>query len=282
MDLSCIIVTYNQSDRLVKCLQSIRETVSLPEYEVRVVNNDRRESLHEIESRFPGIHIVTNPSNIGFARANNQAAKSARGETLLFLNPDTLLHPGAVEAMMRYLEAHPETGILAPKVLDPDGAVQASCRRFPDLWTGLFNRYSFLSRLFPRNRFTRRYLMQDFDHNETREVDWVSGCCMMIPRNVFFELGGFDEHYFLFNEDVDLCRTAWNAGYRVVYHPTAAVTHEIGASGGKLPPMVIVKRHRGMAHYWKKHMRPNALSAALIELMLAVRCGAQLLFNWLK
>jgi len=282
MDLSCIIVTYKQGDRLGKCVQALYDAAPRADIEICIVNNDRRESLETLQAEYPGIRIVTNPSNAGFARANNQAARQARGEVLLFLNPDAVLHPGSIPRMMQHLREHPDIGILAPRVLNPDGTVQASCRRFPNLWTGLFNRYSLPSRLFPNNRFTREYLLQDFDHNTTRDVDWVSGCCMMMPRKVFFELGGFDETYFLFNEDVDLCRTAWQAGYRVVYHPEAGVTHEIGSSHAKLPAKVIVKRHRGMVHYWRKHMRPHPVTGGLVEIMVTLRCGAQLVRNWWK
>lgn len=277
MDLTFVIVTYNHGDCLDKCVQSIYDTTTNARFEIRVVNNERRDGLREFQTRFSDVRVTTNAKNVGFARACNQAAREARGGLLVFLNPDTVLHAGAVDALRGLLESHPDIGIAAPKVLNADGTVQASCRRFPRLATGLFNRRSLLSRWFPQNRFTREYLMLDFDHAATRDVDWVSGCCIMISHARLRELGGFDERYFLFNEDVDLCRTAWQAGYRVVYHPEAVVTHETGASNRSLPAMVIVKRHRGMAYYWKKHMRPNPVAYGLVGLLIGLRCLTQLI-----
>ncbi|MGP0630167.1 glycosyltransferase family 2 protein [Nitrospina sp. 32_T5] len=277
MDLTFIIVTYNHGDCLDKCLQSIQDSVKDAHHEVLVVNNARQDRLDDFETRFPNVRVTTNRKNIGFARACNQAAREARGGLLVFLNPDARLHEGAVDALRNQLESDPGIGIVGPKVLNPDGTVQASCRRFPRLWTGLFHRRSLLSLWFPGNRFTREYLMLDFDHATTRDVDWVSGCCMMIARDRFRELGGFDERYFLFHEDVDLCRTAWQAGYRVVYHPEAVVTHDIGAGNRNLPALVIVRRHRGMAHYWKKHMRPNPVVYGLVSMAIGLRCLLQLM-----
>ncbi|CAI2716993.1 glycosyltransferase family 2 protein [Nitrospina watsonii] len=282
MILTFIILTYNHGHCLGKCVQSIQDTVDCAPFEIRVVNNARHENLGEFQNRFSDIRVTTNPRNVGFACASNQAAREATGDTLVFLNPDTVVHAGAMAALARHLKTHPDIGLVAPKVLNPDGSIQASCRRFPRLWTGLFNRRSLLSRGFPGNRFTRDYLMQDFDHNETRDVDWVSGCCMMMSRQLFLELGGFDEHYFLFSEDVDLCQIIWKSGRRVVYHPEAVITHDIGSSNRRLPAMVIVKRHRGMIHYWNKHMRPNPIAGGLIGLLIGLRCLAQLILNGWK
>ena len=133
---------------------------------------------------------------MGFARANNQGAKVASGDFLLFINPDTIVAEGAIESMQDYIRSDSSIGIIGPKVLNSDQTIQYSCRKFPTILSGLFNRYSLMTRLFPNNRYSRDYLMLDYDHNSIRSVDWISGCCMMTPVSVFKRVNGFDENYF--------------------------------------------------------------------------------------
>ncbi|MFQ5450715.1 MAG: glycosyltransferase family 2 protein [Nitrospinaceae bacterium] len=283
MDLSFIIVNYRNSDTLPDCLDSIYQTARGIDFEVIVIDNNSGDAgLEKVEERFPRARFIKNPANAGFAKANNQAAGLSRGDVLLFLNPDARLTDEAVTGMWAHLRSHPGIGVLGPKVLNPDGNLQYSCRRFPTLWTGLFNRYSLGSRLFPGNRFTSRYLMTDFDHEKTREVDWLSGCCMMIPRKIFREVGGFDEHYFLFNEDVDLCQTLKQQGYRVIYFPHARVFHHIGSSRGKTDTQIIIKRHRGMRYYYRKFGNGNLVFRGLVDSLIALRCLSQIFLNWFR
>ena len=283
MDLSIIIVNYKTSGPLKDCLASIYRTLDGLKFEVLVIDNHSRDKgLAALEKLFPQVRFIKNPCNEGFAKANNRAAELSKGTTLLFLNPDTRLTEGAVASMHTHLLATPKIGVLGPKVLNPDGSLQYSCRSFPTLWTGLFNRYSLLSRLFPNNQFTRRYLMTDFDHKETRQVDWVSGCCLMMRSPTFKSVGGFDEHYFLFNEDVDLCRTLKDHNYKVVYFPDARVFHDITSSNRKVPFRIILKRHRGMSYYFKKHHGGNPVFQTLVHTMVAARRFSHLLINMFR
>lgn len=283
MNLSHIIVNYHNSGVLKQCLESIYSTVHNLEYEIIVVDNSCGDKgLPALKAGFPEVKFIENPENVGFAKANNQAARVARGEVLLFLNPDIVLTDGAVNNMIAGLRSDPSIAILGPKVLNVDGSLQYSCRSFPTFWTGLFNRYSIMTRFFPNNRFTTRYLMADFDHNSVKEVDWLSGCCMMTSRKMFFKIGLFDENYFLFNEDVDLCRSAKTSGYKVVYYPVAGVYHHITSSNRKLQPVIIIKRHLGMIYYYKKHHGDNIFPRVFINLSIALRCLLQLLINFFK
>jgi len=283
MDLSIIIVNYKNSSSLKKCLSSIYQTLDNLEFEVLVIdNNSFDKKLEALEIEFPQVKFIRNKTNVGFAKANNRAAEFSKSATLLFLNPDTQLTDSAIASMYAHLIKNPNIGVLGPKVLNNDGSLQYSCRSFPTLWTGLFNRYSILSRLFPGNRFTKRYLMTDYDHQETRNVDWVSGCCMMIRSSTFKTVGGFDEHYFIFNEDVDLCKGLQDQGYRVVYFPHARVFHDISSSNRKVPFFITLKRHQGMSYYYQKHHSGNPLFQCLIQAMVAVRCMSQLFINLFK
>ena len=283
MELSFIIVNSHNSSTLVDCLESIFTTPRGIEFEVIVVDNSPEdEDMKKVEGKFPQARFLKNAENLGFAVGNNQGFENSRGETIMFLNPDAVLIEEISLDMLNHLKAHPDIGILAPKVLDPNGTLQYSCRHFPTVWTGLFNRYSLLSRLFPHNRFSAHYLMTDFDHNQTREVDWVSGCCIMISRGKFLQVGKFDENYFLFNEDIDLCRLIKSFGYPIIYYPHAKVYHYITASDGKTAPQAIIKRHKGMSYYFKKHHSENVLTQIMVNAMISLRCLSQLFLNLFK
>jgi GT2 family glycosyltransferase len=283
VDLSCIIVNYKNSDPLKDCLASLYQTIQGIEFEVIIVDNSENDlGLQPLKELYSNAQFISNSSNVGFSKANNQAAKIAQGNILLFLNPDTFLPDQSINSMYRYFLSHTETGALGPKVVNPDGSMQYSCRRYPTLWTGLFNRYSILSQLFPENRFTSQYLMRDFDHNEIRQVDWLSGCCLMVSKIAFEISHGFDENYFLFNEDVDLCLTINQVGKEVIYFPEATVIHQISTSNSKTTARVIIQRHLGMMYYFKKHHEKNLLTRGIVIFFISLRGFTQLLINFLK
>ena len=283
MDLSCIIVNYNNSQPLQSCLESIFKTIRGIDFEVIVVDNSENDpGMQVLKNLFSEVQFIFNSSNVGFSKANNQAALVAQGDALIFINPDTILSDKAINSMHNYLVSHSAAGALGPKVVDPDGSLQYSCRRYPTLWTGLFNRYSILSRLFPKNHFTSQYLMLDFNHNDIVPVDWLSGCCLMAPKKVFEQIGGFDENYFLFNEDVDLCRMINKIGKEVIYFPKATVHHHVSTSNSKTSARVIMKRHLGMMHYFKKHHRGNFLFRGTINFFILMRGITQLIANLIK
>ena len=283
MDLSIIIVNFHNSHTLGKCLDSIPQGVQNIDYEILLVNNSPRdEGLPNAVKDHPSVQRIENRINLGFAKANNQAFDLSKGKTILLLNPDTVLTDNSINNMLNYLHQNAEIGLLGAKLLDPDGNLQYSCRRFPTLWTGLFNRYSIMTKLFPENPFTRQYLLLDFDHNSAREVDWVSGSCMMISRELFLSIGKFDENYFLFNEDVDLCHRVKQAGKQVVYFPDAQVFHHVSSSNSKLAARTIIHRHQGMVHYYQKNCRPSAWALFVIKSLVTLRCMLHLVLNSFK
>jgi N-acetylglucosaminyl-diphospho-decaprenol L-rhamnosyltransferase len=169
--------------------------------------------------------------------------------------------------------------VLGPKLLGTDGSIQLSCRRFPGFTTALFGRYSLGTRLFPWNPLSRRYLMTDFDHGSIAEVDWVSGACMILPRRALDAIGLMDEGYFMYSEDVDLCRRAHRAGYKVVYFPEVAVLHHIGGSTATAPARSIIERHRSMWRYYTKWVRRNPLLDAVTVIAVVGRCAILLGLN---
>jgi GT2 family glycosyltransferase len=233
--------------------------------------------LRRLAQDAPRLELVCNPRNAGFAAACNQGMRLARESRILLLNPDAVLQAGALAALAEGFDRYPQAGILGLKVYDWDGAtVQLSCRSFPDHRTALFHRYALLSRLAPRNRWSRGYLATDFDHQQVRGFDWVSGCAMAVRRELIEQLGGFDEQFFMYCEDVDLCRRARQAGHEVLYLPAASARHRIGGSSRSVPALVIRERHRSMWRYYRKHLRGGVLLDLLTLTGITLRCLWQL------
>jgi GT2 family glycosyltransferase len=273
-DCSIVIVNYRTDEALRACLASLARTTGDLRVETIVVDNSASLSAPALAAQHPAVHLVRNPANVGFARASNQGLALARGRHVLLLNPDTVVHDGAVAALVRHLDAHPRTGAAGARLLDPDGGLQYSCRRFPGYLTIFFGRYALLSRLLPGNPATRDYLYLDWDHATERAVDWVSGACLMVRRQVLDTVGPLDPAYFLFVEDMDWCRRIRGAGWAIDYVPQAVVTHRIGVSRGPVPPRLVWARHRGMWRYVRTHMRPPWPLAAAIGGALAGRAAA--------
>lgn len=284
-DLSIIVVNYNTKELLQRCIYSIYSNGKNVDPEIWVVDNASTDGSAKIlKDEFPKVHLIANEENVGYVRANNQAVRQARGRYILLLNPDTVILGNALERLVEFVDEHPLAGIVGPKVYDDESraTVQLSCRGFPTYLNALFSRYSPLTRLFPHNKFSRRFLMSDWGHNGTIEVDWVSGCCMIIRKEVLEQIGLLDEQYKMFFEDVDICYRARRAGWGVFYHPKAEIIHYIGKTRSKAPFRTIVERHRSMKHFYTKHYRRRLLGGYLIISGIYVRMALLLLVVALK
>lgn len=253
--LTVIIVNYFSEVFLGPCLKSLQDASSATEV-VIVDNGSQPARRDELQALFPAAKWVTPVRNLGFGKACNLGVSCAGGEHLLFLNPDSIVDPHALAHLTAALD-NPlqQRSIIGCRILDPNGATQLSCRSFPSFRTALANRYSLLTKLFPHNQWSSAYLMTDFSHTETRRVDWVSGAAMAMRRQVFEELGGFDEDFFMYLEDVDLCKRAANLGVNVCYRPEIIVTHTIGGSSRHVPIHALAYRHRSIWTYYRKHLR---------------------------
>jgi GT2 family glycosyltransferase len=285
LEVSITICSWNTLEDTRACLQSLHALRDEARFEVIVVDNNSSDgSADMIAKEFPWVRLERMYKNLGFTGGHNHAIALRQAPHALPLNSDTIVHPGALRGLLDYLDIHPDVGIVAPKLLNPDGTLQYSSRRFPSPMAALF-RNTPLGKLFPKNRFTREYLMQDWAHDKPREVDWVSGAAFLVRKQVIDKVGTFDPEYFMFCEDVDWCWRVWKSGQKVVYYPLSVITHAIGRSTDKAPNRMIGRFHRSMFRFYTKNQlperpllwRPFAFVGA--GLALSMRAGLFILKN---
>jgi hypothetical protein len=225
VDVSIIIVTYNSSQPLRPCLESIRRQQFAGKCEVIVVDNASRDGTPDIVHReFPWVRVVAGNVNVGYSKGVNIGIHRATGRYFLVLNPDTVVRPGSVQRLFEFMERTPDAGIVGPKLVFHDGNTQLSCRRFYTFKVLVLRRTP-LGRVFKNSRSVREHLMMDFDHESTRVADWLLGAAMMVRRGAVESVGLMDERFFLYFEDVDWCYRMKQKGLAVYYHPDAVVTH---------------------------------------------------------
>ena len=219
------ILTYHSKDLLKGLLESILGNRWEYSYEIVVVdNNSADDTVSMIENRFPAVRLVKNPMNLGVARARNQIFRMSECEFVIILDVDTVVHPGSLDTLVSSMRNHPEAGIAGPKLVYGDGRLQHSCRPFPSPWN-IAIEGTFLRDWFPRSRFVREYTLEDWDHGELREVDWMYGAAWILRKKVLDRVGHFDEGFFYLYEDIDLCFRVKKNGFKILYEPQAVVTH---------------------------------------------------------
>lgn len=229
--VSVIIVSYNVKPFLERALLSIQKALEGISSEVFVVDNGSGDgSVAMVKEHFPGVHLISNRENIGFARANNQALLKAKGKTVCLINPDTLVRKETFKVCLDYLETHSAVGAVGCKIVNPDGTLQLSCRRsIPTPWVA-FTKVMFLSRLFPRSKWFGRYNLTYLDPDQTTEVEALSGSFMVVRRQVVDQVGLLDEAFFLYGEDLDWCYRMHQEGWKIVYLPETQIIHYKGRS----------------------------------------------------
>lgn len=283
LDLSIIIVSWNVRELLRRCLQSI---ISNPKSqwltEIIVVDNASTDgSAAMVRDGFPQVQLLVNDENLGFTIANNQAIARSRGRYVLLLNPDTEVLGDALATMVGYMDAHPEVGALGPQLLNPDGSVQPSRRRFPTMATA-FLESTILQQWFPDNCVLRRYYVLDQPDDRTQEVDWVVGAALLVRREAIEQVGPLDEGFFMYSEELDWCRRIKAQGWKVVYLPTAKMIHHGAQSSEQVKPFQHIQFQRSKVRYFRKHH--GAWKAEALRLFLLATYVYQLLeeaFKWL-
>ena len=241
--ISIVIVSYNTGDFLRRCLGLLNEDPSPLVRDIIVVDNASTDgSVEMVESEFPQVKLVKNRSNSGYAAAVNQGIRGAATPYLLILNPDVETGAASIKALWDFMEATPDAGIVGGRLLNPDGTLQMSCRTFYTVPVVLLRR-TLLGRLFPDSGLIRSHLMLDWDHDSDRQVDWVTGACMMVRREAYESVGGMDERFFLYLEDVDWCFRMKKHGWKVYYVHSGTMIHHYRRESARLLPDRMLASH---------------------------------------
>jgi GT2 family glycosyltransferase len=275
--VSVLIVNHQTYTELGACLGSLQNFLG-GDLEVILVDHAREPlAAKSLLQEFPWIRLLEVDANPGFAAGVNRAASVASGKYLLLLNPDCVVQEDVARSLARWLDEHPAVGVCGALVREVDGSVQASARRFPGLSTAFAGRTSWLTRVWPANRWTRRNLLAPQQEANPIMADWVSGACMMVRRVAFDEVGGMDERFFLYWEDADLCRRLHLKGWSTVYNPGVGVTHLTGRSSARTRARSTIAFHRSAFRYFWKHAGLfTRLTAPIVYLGLQARLAFKL------
>lgn len=279
-DLSIVIVAWNVHDLLRACLDSIdKAPPSDLRIEVIVVDNASTDGTVAILREFyPHVRLIEPGRNTGFSAGNNLGIAASRGRCVLLLNPDTVVLGDALHTMVTYLDAHPEVGALGPQLLNEDGTVQSSRRRFPSLWTAVFES-TWLQPAAPR-RVLDRYYMRDVPDDQTVPVDWVQGAALLVRREAIVQAGGLDEGFFMYSEELDWQKRIKAGGWEIVYYPQAQVVHY----GGRSSDQVVGQRHiyfqSSKVRYFRKHH--GALAGLIVRVILLANYTWQIVLEAAK
>jgi N-acetylglucosaminyl-diphospho-decaprenol L-rhamnosyltransferase len=260
--VAAVVVNYNAESYLQACLSSI---AAAGVDGIVVVDNGSTDGSRSVAEAY-GASWAETGANVGYGRAVNRGA-GLDGDTaaryLLVCNPDLVVHDGAIQAMARALDADPLVGAVGPRMVNADGSLYPSARSFPRLLDAVG--HGLLGQVAPRNRFSRRYRLLDWDHRNAADVDWVSGACFLVRREAWDDVGGFDPSYFMYMEDVDLCWRLGRAGWRVRYEPAAEVLHVQGVSADLHPYRMLAAHHISMWRFaWRTTTGPRRLALPLV------------------
>jgi GT2 family glycosyltransferase len=278
VELSIIIVNYNVKEFLQNLIHSLQKAVAQIDYEIIVVDNASDDgSVEFIREKFPQIKLIANQTNLGFSKANNLALKLAKGKFNLLINPDTIVSEDTISKMIEFFNSHQDAGVAGCKILNPDGTLQLACRRsFPGPWTS-FCKVTGLSTLFPNSKLFAKYNLTYLDENSTYEVDAISGSFMMMRKEVFEKTGGFDEQFFMYGEDLDLCYRIQKNGYKVYYYPGTQIIHYKGESTKRSSLDETKYFYNAMHLFVKKHFS----TFFIIEIILRSAIGFRKFFAFL-
>ena len=273
LDVSVIVVNWKTRELLRQCLDSVREVSASLKIETIVIDNASHDgSAESVHRLFPEVTLIENHENLGFSAANNQGLARARGRYVLLLNSDAVLKPGALEEVVASAEANPEAGMVGCRVQNTDGSLQISCMRFPD-FQGLLTSALFLPRILPKWGFLGYEDLTWWDHRDEREVDVLKGCFILAKSAAIRQIGMLDENFWLYGEETDWCYRMKQAGWSVLFTPSAEIIHHGGASTNQLSGWILHQLWGAKLQFTGKHRSPvhHALCGAAIGLWFAIR-----------
>jgi GT2 family glycosyltransferase len=276
-NLSVIIVSWNACHHLLNCLASIQETRGSLVREVIVVDNASTDgSPNMVAERFPEVTLIRLDENLGFARANNLGLNHASGDLLALVNSDVVVHEDCLQRLAAFLKGRKDVGLVGPRILGQDGRLQRTCRRLPTLWNTTCRALALDNVLFRWPLFSGRE-MRHWDQETQAEVEVLSGCFWMARREAVEAVGGLDERFFFYAEDVDWCKRFLDAGWKIVFVPGATATHFGGGSSSNAPLRYSIELLRANLAYWKKHQ--GFLGQCVYRLLAIAHHGLRLVLR---
>lgn len=266
VDLSIIIVTWNSEEEIAECLRSVSDRIGKERefvFEIIIVDNNSSDNTYRVLEKFKSyfdknITLIRNSDNSGFTKACNQGIELAKGQNILFLNPDTEIIDDALYKLNNYLNSDEKIGAVAPQLLNEDMTIQYSCRTLPK-YRDMFFELKLLSALFPKSKFFSRWKMRYFSHNELAEVEQPMAAALMVRKNILTEIGNMNERFVMFFNDVDLCKKILGIGYKIVFYPATQVIHKKGSSVYQDRARMIKLWNGDCLSYFKKHDYNNVL-----------------------
>jgi GT2 family glycosyltransferase len=252
-DFSIIVVTWNGRDYALECLESLAALRTGRSFEVIVADNGSTDGTPQaIRRDFSGVTLIENNANLGFARANNIGIAASQGRYVCLLNSDVTVPSGCFDKILSFMDEHPDIGLLGPKMLSPDGSIGASVMRLPSAWNTLCCAVG-LHRIFSKSRFFGGFEMVGYPYNQIDDVEVLTGWFWVIRREALSQVGGLDERFFFYGEDIDWCHRFRQAGWRVVFYPGAEALHYGAASSSKAPDRFYTEMRRANLQYMRKH-----------------------------
>jgi GT2 family glycosyltransferase len=269
-DLSVVIVNWNTREFLSRCLRSVYDSTLDLDFEVIVVDNGSTDGSQEmVRQEFPGVSLIVNTENKGFAKANNQAIRRSRGRHVLLLNSDAFVRENTIEHTVAFMDGHPEAGMAGCKLLFENGRLQSSCYAFPTLFTEFFIAVG-LDRLFPRSRLFGMYGMTYWDFDDIREVDVIMGAFMLVRATAIDEVGLMDERFFMYSEEADWCYRFRDAGWKIYFYPHVEAVHLGGGSTRRVRAEMLICLYGSRIEFFRKHH--GKLPARLLKLVIGLNC----------
>lgn len=285
MDLSILIVNFNTCQLTVDCLRSVFASETGYTYEVIVIDNNSKDaSVQTLREQFPQVKLIENTENTGFAKANNQGMAVSQGRYVLLLNSDTVIQTDTIQTMVAFMDEHPSVGASGCKIILPDGSLDKACKRgFPTPSASFY--YAFgLSKLFPNNPRFNQYQLGYLDPDQEYPVDCLVGAFMLVRKETLEQVGGLDETFFMYGEDIDWCYRIKEAGWGIHYVPRTTIVHYKGGSARRRPFKIIYEFHRAMILFHRKHYRKkyNIWVNGAVYAGVGVKLVLSLLTNRLK
>ncbi|WP_138496212.1 glycosyltransferase family 2 protein [Paenibacillus pinistramenti] len=285
MDLSIIIVNYNTCGLTIDCIQSVYASKTRYTYEIILIDNHSADNtVAAVSDAYPEVRVIANDTNAGFAKANNQGMAIARGRYVLLLNSDTVVLPHTLETMISFMDGTPEVGASGCKIVLPDGSLDKACKRgFPTPSASFYYAFGF-SRLFPSNPRFNQYQLGFRNPDESYPVDCLVGAFMLVRQEVIRQVGGLDESFFMYGEDIDWCYRIKQAGWEIYYNSDTSIVHFKGGSARRRPFKIVYEFHRAMLLFHRKHYqrRYNFLINGAVYAGIGLKLGLALALNWIK